>query len=256
MTPMDTSSHQERSPASTRRLTRRAVGLALVAATAVTGVVLLVQQTSRGAPAAAAAPGGTSSIIGGEDAPDDQFPWMVSVSSTKKEKYGKPGHQCGASLIAPDTVLTAAHCCLDEDDTGKLNDMTDITTMEVTIGAYNLSLADSGGTVGWTPERRSVAAAIIHPDFNPDTIFNDLCILKLSTPSTLPPVKLADAPPKIGSPVTAIGWGETEAQPATEDWKNCVWVSVFPEARCSVWGEMPGDEARVLASAACLSSCA
>lgn len=42
----------------------------------------------------------------------------------------------------------------------------------------------------------------------------------------------------------------------TEDWKNCAWVSVYPEARCSVWGEMPGDEARVLASAACLGSCA
>ena len=175
MTPMDTSSHQERSPASTRRLTRRAVGLALVAATAVTGVVLLVQQTSRGAAAAAAAPGGTSSIIGGEDAPDDQFPWMVSVSSTKKEKYGKPGHQCGASLIAPDTVLTAAHCCLDEDDTGKLNDMTDITTMEVTIGAYNLSLADSGGgrtifpspTLGGPSAGRRSAARWPQPSFIP-----------------------------------------------------------------------------------------
>lgn len=37
-------------------------------------------------------------IINGEKAPDDEYPWFYE------------GDGCGASLIAPDMLLTAAHC--------------------------------------------------------------------------------------------------------------------------------------------------
>ena len=41
-----------------------------------------------------------------------------------------------------------------------------------------------------------------------------------------------------------------------EDRKGCAWVSSFPEARCKVWGEVPGEEGRVRAATACPDSCA
>ena len=42
-------------------------------------------------------------IIGGEAAPVGLYPYIVSLQ-------GASGHFCGGSLIAPDVVLSAAHC--------------------------------------------------------------------------------------------------------------------------------------------------
>ena len=42
---------------------------------------------------------GALRIIGGEEAPDGEYPWFYNA-----------GSGCGGSLIAPDLVLSAAHC--------------------------------------------------------------------------------------------------------------------------------------------------
>ena len=79
------------------RITRRMIVVALLAATAATGAVFLIKQDVRGA-AAAAAGGGTDAIVGGEDAPNDQFPWMVSLQ--EPASTARP-HFCGGTLIRP-----------------------------------------------------------------------------------------------------------------------------------------------------------
>ena len=60
-------------------------------------------------------------------------------------------------------------------------------------------------------------------------------------------------PSVCGGPCDDSGsWTKT----GDEDWKGCAWVSIFPSARCKVWGEVPGEEGRVLAATACPDSCA
>ena len=47
---------------------------------------------------------GNQRIINGEEAIPHSFPWMVSIQGQADPHY------CGASILSPNWVLTAAHC--------------------------------------------------------------------------------------------------------------------------------------------------
>ncbi len=44
-----------------------------------------------------------SRIIGGSTTADGQWPWQASL-------HFKGSHSCGGTLVAPDFIITAAHC--------------------------------------------------------------------------------------------------------------------------------------------------
>jgi secreted trypsin-like serine protease len=128
-------------------------------------------------------------IVGGELA-SREYPFMASVQSTVD------GHYCGGSLVAPEWVLTAAHCGEGEQP----------ANLEVLIGVTDLD--DAG-------ERIAVTEIRTHPAYDSGTLRNDVALLRLARPSAKPPVRLVrpgqEAIWAPGQPATAIGWGEHQS---------------------------------------------
>jgi transmembrane serine protease 9 len=140
-------------------------------------------------------------VVGGSPAPIGAYPWQVSIGIS-----GAPhdvSHFCGGSLIAPQWILTAAHCV----SGGTTPDNIDVLT-----GTNFLS---KGGRTGL------IDRIIVHEKWDPDTFDHDVALLHLKGASGERPIGLitpSDA--SLASPgLIAIvsGWGltrEIEAKPS------------------------------------------
>jgi trypsin len=119
-------------------------------------------------------------IVGGTPAAENEFKFMASLNVG-----------CGGSLIAPNIILTAAHCA------GNIK--------TVRIGS---SKANSGGVI------KSVTTECMHPNYQSSTTRNDYLLLKLQSPVDInqyPPIQLNNnkAIPQVNQVLTVIGFGAT-----------------------------------------------
>jgi secreted trypsin-like serine protease len=137
-----------------------------------------------------------AAIIGGTAA---RGPLFASLALVVDFRPGEGVAVCSGTVVAPDVVLTAAHCVVNR-DTGET-----WPTYGYEVQTHT-TLAGSPGTLV-----SDVTRVLVDPSFDRSTVAYDAALLILSTPTSAPPVKLppAGAVPLAGTQALVAGWGET-----------------------------------------------
>ena len=153
-------------------------------------------------------------IVGGTLANPGEYPWQVAlVDGVSSDLYTT--QFCGGSLIAPQWVLTAAHC-ITEADAG--HTISPVGSLDVVAGIYDLTALSSSGY-----QRRDVVKIIRHSGYVPGTFDNDIALLKLASPITIGgsgatktaiiPLVPASIGSLTGTNSWVTGWGDTSSAP-------------------------------------------
>jgi tryptase len=195
----------------------------------------------------------TACVIGGHEANPEDWPGVVSLQSQQGRNIY---HECGASMIAPEWALTAAHCVdtvriepegravqYYPDDKGDLKRFGPLT---VVIGA---------GTLLETPKDASfpVKEIIVHPDYQSGHAErgNDLALIRIDGRWEGPLSRLDGltgiAPPLDGAEteVVVAGYGNTEEQGSQEEGFNRTGRHVSAPSLALMEGLVPPVEARL-----------
>jgi len=139
---------------------------------------------------------GGGKIVGGTEASPGEFPHQIALL-----RGGVGGSlMCGGSLVAPDEVITAGHCC----------DGQSASRLGVRVGNHHLYEDD--------PDQMDIAVSkvMLHEDYDSWTITNDICLLKLSESadfgsSVIGSISLPYSGEEYdaGTSCTVSGWGTT-----------------------------------------------
>ncbi len=129
-------------------------------------------------------------IIGGRASDTGSWPWMVALSYNTLPQNNDTF--CGATLIAKDWVLTAAHCVIDQ-----------------TIDSISVVTPNQTNN-----ESLSIKQIIVHPQYNEEIFEHDLALIELTKASQIVPITILsphttqDASEKEA---IALGWGTVSA---------------------------------------------
>lgn len=153
----------------------------------------------------------TPYIINGYDTTIADFPFYARIVLTKDDKRF---HICGGSIINNQYILTAAHCVEPQD------------LQYYKLAGYKLGVVINNGhyTDFTDSEIKPVAKATIHENYNSESLYNDIAILRLENPITesVSNINLPTADDLLYyqqlATVTAVGMGNTAylADSATE----------------------------------------
>lgn len=206
------------------------MGTGRPAARAVLGIVTSLVMLATGAVASASAstPVMTPRVIKGDPQPPEQYPYLASLLQADRftEDGAFQSQFCGGTLTSPTTVVTAAHCVVDQ----KTGDQRSARSILVGFGP---NLRDPALRV------LRVAQVVANPDYARRTAVNDAAVLILAEPVVDIPFLRPAAPDEAGpltAPGTSVrvaGWGNTSTSSKSfPDTFNVGRLVVFPDASC------------------------
>ncbi len=151
-------------------------------------------------------------IFGGTEVSGSKAPWIVKIVTvdSKKpvvagKKYGY--YSCSGTVIAPNWILTAAHCVFDTDSDPV------IRYPQTSVRAFPPGVA--GSMSNYFSKGRAVSKIYIHPLYQKaNGSFNaDIALLRLAAPMPNSKSMALDdgrADIAVGSELKAYGWGVTD----------------------------------------------
>ncbi|KAM6167485.1 trypsin-4 [Erethizon dorsatum] len=155
-------------------------------------------------------------IVGGYTCSAYSVPYQVSLNSGY--------HFCGGSLINSQWVVSAAHCYK--------------SNIQVRLGEYNINVLEGN-------EQFINANKIIrHPNYNSNTLNNDIMLIKLASPATLnsrvATVSLPSSCVSAGTQCLISGWGNTLSSGVNNpDLLQCLNAPVLSQSSCQ--SSYPGE---------------
>lgn len=166
-------------------------------------------------------------VVGGQNAERNSAPWIVSIQWVLLGAR----HMCGASIIANDWVVTAAHCLVGLPPIGR---------MEVAAGRHDISLNEA------TEQRRVLDRKWVHENYPGGVAPNDIGLIHLQIPFAFNSAVRAIALPRSGvihsGQVRLAGWGSTSTGllPNMPNILQDVWKPIIPYDTCEeVLGDSP-----------------
>lgn len=132
-------------------------------------------------------------IVGGTVTGVSEAPWVIALNTT--QSTSSSGRYCGAALVAPDKIVTAAHC-MDEA----------VSTYYAVQGRANLA-DDSVGRVS------AISKAWVDPRYNTTDKRYDIAVLTLAKPFIgvpVLPLETRSRADSAGAVPTVYGWGDTQ----------------------------------------------
>ena len=170
-----------------------------------------------------------SRIVGGWEAEQAEWPWIVMASDRNK---GKMGQFCGATIISERWLISAGHCYV-----------TSWSDPNPSKYSFYAGVQKRYGTEDYE-QAFGIEEIICHEKYQmaTNTIVNDICLLKTDRPikwtDRVSPICLPEevGGPDVGEFCKVAGWGDTMGTPGLNQFNlNEVAVPIISYETCQNW---------------------
>jgi len=133
-------------------------------------------------------------IVGGEPAGENEFPYIIDIRMSYSSS-GRSYHACGGAILNENWVLTAAHCS-----------QRAASSYVLVAGEYDFAFSSG------SEQTVKVEKVIVHQNYKPSTVENDLALMKVTPPFSLNSqsvkgIKVAGTDLQPTQTAVVTGWG-------------------------------------------------